>query len=434
MAEKQGLERFKQYHDIFAGGLQALKSAPEPDEVKIAFFELGLGHVDGVIRAVENDEPLVSEWYGNAVEIYGAMDLVHFCPVDMILATLDMFDGIDQIHQCPTPDDSCGLIQLATDGVRRGIVPRPTVICSMLEPCDAQSVMHEAWGTNPGWDKIPVIALDPPYGNTDDDYRYFAGELRREIALLEKYTGHKMDWDKLARICDEMNRSYAAWDDFNHIIMQKPCTMPSFTPGNFGWNPVQHIGWPGDPKNTAFYELMSKTAMERLEKGQGIVPFEQVRVLWADLDGPWNVNVFGPWLEQTFGGVVVTSFQGRTPYSVVDTSSEESMLFGLARRSLTEVPMIRQARGTVDIFCQDIRDMVRDYQIDCVIFPGHKGHKDQGGNIAYLKETCREIGVPLLTFTSDIFDPTYLPMEQIKRIVTNFFETQGWYPLDKLGK
>ena len=75
--------------------------------------------------------------------------------------------------------------------------------------------------------------------------------------------------------------------------------------------------------------------------------------------------------------------------------------------------------------------MARDYQIDCVIFPNHNGHKDQGGNIGYLKKVCQEIDVPLLTFASDIFDPSFLPIDELKRIIANFFETQGGEPLNK---
>ena len=105
------------------------------------------------------------------------------------------------------------------------------------------------------------------------------------------------------------------------------------------------------------------------------------------------------------------------------------MLFGLARKSINEVPMIRQARGTVDTFLFDVKKMCTDYQIDCVFFPNHKGHKDQGGNIGYLRQLCREMDMPLLTFASDIFDPTYLPIDELKRIIANFFETQGWEPI-----
>ena len=433
MSKRVVPQRFFEYKALFEGAMAQIEQAPAIEgllKVQYDNFALCLKHVNRIIQTVENDEPLVSEWYGNSCEIYAAMDLTHYCPVDLLFPTQPFFDTVQRMHEeSNTPSDSCALIQFGVWGARAGLFPVPTVICAMTEPCDAQSIMHEAWETVPGWENIPAIALDVPYGYGDEDIRYYAKQLEREIAFLEKHTGHKMDWDELRRICEETNKINAYWDDLNHVLMQKPCVFPSLQSGELGWAQALHINWPGDPQATEFFKTMAEVAADLYEKGQGIVPEERVRILWADLNGSWPGQLLGPWLEQTYGAVMVNSFQGRTPYSVIDTSTPETMLFGLARKGINEVPMIRQARGTVDTFCQDIRDMVRDYQIDCVIFPNHKGHKDQGGNIGYLKEVCREIGVPLLTFASDIFDPTYLPIDEVKRIIANFFETQGWEPL-----
>jgi benzoyl-CoA reductase/2-hydroxyglutaryl-CoA dehydratase subunit BcrC/BadD/HgdB len=426
---KPGLERFTAYKNIFTGGIQQLQAAPEPDEVQIAFLKLTLKHVEFIIDAIENDRPLISGWYGNACEVYAAMNLAHFCPVDLIIATQPLFDTVDRMHEGDTPSDSCGLIQLAIDGVRRGIVPIPSVICCMLEPCDAQSLMHEAWETVDGWENIPTIALDPPYGNTDEDFTYYAGELKREIAFLEEHTGAKMDWGELKRVCEETNKLYTTWDELNQCLMQKPCPMHSLEAAEYGWGASLHINWPGDPEATAFFELMRDTAAKRVRQGIGAIPDERIRILWADLNGSWAQGLIGPWLEETYGAVMVNSFAGRTPYTPVDTSNVDSMLFGLARRGINEVPMIRQARGSVDIFLEDINTMCSDYQVDCVFFPGHKGHKDQGGNIGYLREACRAIEMPLLTFTADIFDPSYLPIDQLKHSIAEFFDAQGWKPL-----
>ena len=427
-------ERMYQYREVFSGGVAQLDAVPGLSgllKLTRDNFALALKHVNLLIDTVEHDEPLVSEWYGNSTEIYAAMGLTHFCPVDPIIPTRPFFDTIERMHEGDTPSDSCALIQLAVWGARAGIIPTPTVITGMLEPCDAQSLMHEAWETVPGWENIPTISLDPPYGYGDEDIQYFADQLKREIAFLEEHTGHTMDWDELRRICEETNKINAYWDDVNHCLMQKPCPFHSLQAAEWGWTQALHVNWPGDPEVTEFFRYMAETAADMVEKGIGACKEERVRILWADLNGSWAESELGPWLEETYGAIMVNSFAGRTPYSVIDTSTPETMLFGLARKGINEVPMIRQARGTVDTFLSDVREMCRDYQIDCVFFPNHKGHKDQGGNIGYLRQLCREMDIPLLTFASDIFDPTYLPIDELKRIIANFFETQGWEPLSK---
>ena len=73
---------------------------------------------------------------------------------------------------------------------------------------------------------------------------------------------------------------------------------------------------------------------------------------------------------------------GYTPYTLIDTSTEDSMFKGLAKRALSDVPMVRQARGVADNFLSDIRRIVKDYKIDCVVWPGHMGHKDGAAAVA----------------------------------------------------
>jgi len=43
---------------------------------------------------------------------------------------------------------------------------------------------------------------------------------------------------------------------------------------------------------------------------------------------------------------------------------------GLAKRNLYDSPMVRQARGPADYFATDIARVVKDYDIDLVIWPG----------------------------------------------------------------
>lgn len=149
----------------------------------------------------------------------------------------------------------------------------------MLEPCDAQGITHEAWETVPGWEDIPTISLDPPYGYGDEDIQYFADQLRREIDFLEEHAGHKMDWDELRRICEETNKVNSYWDDLNHSLMQKPCPFHSLQAAEWGWTQALHVNWSGDPEVTEFFKNMAETAADMVEKGIGVVENEQVRIL-----------------------------------------------------------------------------------------------------------------------------------------------------------
>jgi hypothetical protein len=53
------------------------------------------------------------------------------------------------------------------------------------------------------------------------------------------------------------------------------------------------------------------------------------------------------------------------------------------------------------------------------------GHKDQSASIAFIRELCRDLNVPLLTITTDLFDERYTTMEKLKKVISEFFTVTG---------
>lgn len=420
---KRGLERFYQYRDRIKGFIAGIEQSPEPNPVLLKFFGLVLENDEKTIDCIEQGKPLLSSWYGSAPEIYAALGIHYFCPVDNILAHQPFTNDLEGMDACSIPSDMCGLIKLGAYGVETGIVPTPTAIIAMLEPCDAQSALHEAWKNTDGWRDLPTFALDPAYGVGEDDYRYFAGELKRMISFLEEHAGCSMDYGRLKEVVEETNRQYAAWSEYNELRRAVPCPHDSFVGSKLGWVVTQHIT-AGHPGATEIFGMLAFDAERRVREKQGAFPKERIRVLWADLVPTWS-DELAVWLAEEWGANVVMDFQGYTPYEQIDTASEESMLMGLARRSMGEVPMIRQARGSVDVMIEDITRIARDYRCDCVFFPGHVGHKDQSASIGFLKEACRELRLPLLALSVDNFDPRYAPMDTLKRQISQFFGAHG---------
>ena len=102
------------------------------------------------------------------------------------------------------------------------------------------------------------------------------------------------------------------------------------------------------------------------------------------------------------------------------------MFFGLARRAVAEVPMIRQGRGWVDVFEEDVTSMINEFNINAVVFPGHMGHKDTSGTGEFLKRICRDMDVPLINMTTSLFDERYTPIEKVQNALSNFFSASGF--------
>ena len=100
------------------------------------------------------------------------------------------------------------------------------------------------------------------------------------------------------------------------------------------------------------------------------------------------------WLEQEWKAVIAMDMVSYCPYELVDTSSEDSIFRGLAKRAFQDGPMVHQGRGLADNVVHDITRIVKDYSIDCVIFPGHMGHKDMAASASLMREVCRDFEVP----------------------------------------
>ena len=88
--------------------------------------------------------------------------------------------------------------------------------------------------------------------------------------------------------------------------------------------------------------------------------------------------------------------------------------------------MIHQGRGLADNVVHDITRVVKDYKIDCVIFPGHMGHKDMAASASLMREVCRDLQVPFLHIGLDGFDPRYTTVEEIKDKLSQFFNAMGF--------
>jgi benzoyl-CoA reductase subunit B len=183
----------------------------------------------------------------------------------------------------------------------------------------------------------------------------------------------------------------------------------------------------GDPRCTDWFKQLVECAELKVSAGKGANEFfaEKIRLLWFDIMPYGWVFEFMPWLEQEWGAILVMDMFSNFPYTLIDTSTEETMFHDLAKRNLMDVPMIRQARGTAENFSSDIVRIVKDYKIDCVIWPGHMGHKDGAATAGIMRETCRDIGVPFLHIGLDLFDKRYTSVDEVKDKVSQFFTGMG---------
>ncbi len=409
--------------------LQFLEQSPgELNHLYIPLLKHTLRVNRKTVECVEQERPLVASYFSNAPEICAAMDIHWFTPLGQCYGvgggeSSHLMEDLEACDKLPVASDICTLLRLALYHLDAGLVPLPTALVALIEPCDGLVGLHEAMRCHREWRHIPVFAPDPPYLGGERSVNYFAHELRRMVSFLEEHTGQRLDIDRLREVTKETNKKYELWAEWSELRRASPCPHGSI------WElPIFYVvQGPGceDPNMTGWYEDLFADAEKRVREKRPEVPNQRIRFLWFDIQAVWIAHLF-PWMEQEWGAIEVVDMVGYCPFTLVDTSTEETMFHDLAKRNLMDTQMVRQARGLADNFLSDITRIVKDYKIDCVIWPGHMGHKDGAASVSLMRETCRDLGVPFLHIGVDQFDRRYTTIDQMKDRISQFFSTMGW--------
>ncbi|MBW2713598.1 MAG: 2-hydroxyacyl-CoA dehydratase [Deltaproteobacteria bacterium] len=430
--KEKSLKRYKEERDYFKLLLGATKVMPGEESVlQGKLLEILLDSKQAVVDCVENDKPFIGGYFCNAPELFTAMDLPWFMVMEtpFLAATAPyLVNDIEGAEEMGLGTDLCTAIRLPMYYNEHGLMPMPTAVLGLLYPCDGAPMLHQMLQHNEAWKNVPIYSCDPPYKSDERAVEYFAEELRRMADFLTEHTGKTLDMDKLATVCEESNRTYSAWQDYNELRRNVP-SPHGWALGGAQAFAVSQCFVAGDPRCSEWFEQLYKCGEMRVQAGKGASETEgweeKIRLLWFDIMPYGWVFEFMPWLEEEFGAVIVMDMFGNFPYTMIDTSSEETMFHDLAKRNLLDAPMIRQARSTAENFSEDIRRMVTDYRIDCVIWPGHMGHKDGSATHGIMRQTCRELGVPFMHIGLDLFDKRYTSVDEVKEKVTDFFKGMG---------
>jgi benzoyl-CoA reductase subunit B len=188
---------------------------------------------------------------------------------------------------------------------------------------------------------------------------------------------------------------------------------------------VHQVQFCGTQLGVDVAEALAREARERSERKERFFE-ERVRAVWYQ-DPVWTDMQIYDWMEHELGLTVpVDVFGFYANEGLIDTSSEESMLYGLARKLVMCQPMSRQFRGNIETYIADFMHMHQAFQADCAIFAGHLACKHAWGGIGLFREACRKAGIPLLVFEFDMFDARITPRDALQAELARFVNEVVW--------
>jgi benzoyl-CoA reductase/2-hydroxyglutaryl-CoA dehydratase subunit BcrC/BadD/HgdB len=426
--ESRGIARFRKDRDQFRLLCELFESSDDPElRHGASLAKLFSGARARIVRAYEAGEPFLAAHYITAPEIFAAMELPWFALYEGVLlgAALETLpQDLDATAAMGLGQDLCAVHRWSIYCLENDLVPIPTAAIGLPYPCDGMSMLHQVIEHHRSWRNVPMFTLDAPYFEEDRAVTYFARELRRMAAFLERVTGRELDLDRLKTVIEEGEKQYRLWAEYNELRRAVPCPH-GFAQGGVFCPAVAQLLEAGQQNGTEWFRQLVENAERRVADGVGAVPQERIRLFWFDLMPLSWLYEFMPWMEEEWGAVVVMDMFGNHAFTPIDSSSEEGIWRGLARRSLFEAPMARQAVGSAQARVDDLVRIVKDYRIDAVVWPAHVGHKESLGLQGILRKTARDLEVPFLDLRLDIFDKRHATPDELKDQFSEFFDSMG---------
>jgi len=380
--------------------------------------------MEDLFEAADEGRPFVWHNCGCSPELIKGLDGVQTMPIEVLTVLQDLVGEveytvalIDEAEAHGVAPEVCSIDKAAVGAVLKDLYPRPSCMLFHNTPCDSQIAAIKSLTAIT--DK-PMRLMDVPYLSGEREVEYLAKQYREAIPFLEEHTGRKFDWDRFGQVCEESNRTAEYLRDWNELRRHNPCPQVSKI---VALNTALLVAFSGDPKGTAIAGAFRDEARERTERGESAVEGgELYRAVWYQDPVWWDLQ-FYDWMESELSLVIPMDLFGYyAPEALIDTSSRESMLEGLARKSLRVMPMSRQFKGPIDDYIDDYLRMCTDYDADFGVFAGHVACKHGLGGIGLFREASREAGIPLCYFEFDMFDPRVTPVETIQETLSLFIE------------
>jgi benzoyl-CoA reductase subunit B len=374
----------------------------------------------------ERGEPFV--WYNlgfNPEIILGIEGAGRICiesqaVLQNLLGDIEFTHGfIDRAESAGVPPDCCSADKAAVGAIMKEMYPEPACCVGINTPCDSQVMSTQAMAELSG---RPLFVVDVPYYDDERTIRHVALQLFELVPFLEKHTGRRLDWDRLRRACELSNRAVEKiweWLDLRRAV---PLTQSSKL---VAFTLVHQVQFCGTQLGVDVAEALAREARERSQRNERFFE-ERVRAVWYQ-DPVWTDLQIYDWMERELGLTVpVDVFGFYAQEGLIDTRSEESMLYGLARKLVMCQPMSRQFRGNIETYIADFMHMHEAFQADCAIFAGHLACKHAWGGIGLFREACRKAGIPLLVFEFDMFDARITPRDAIQAELARFVNEVVW--------
>jgi benzoyl-CoA reductase/2-hydroxyglutaryl-CoA dehydratase subunit BcrC/BadD/HgdB len=406
---------------MYLGYLQLMK-----DEEITPVVELSINVFLDILKARKNETPIIMYPFNFGPEIFHAMDItpmmqemfsVGLAPSHLNEVYLDFTNKIGYGDN-PT---LCNAQRPLIGAFMQGGAPIPDLLFFLSTPCNPLSISYQVFQQLTG---VPSFNIDIPYWAYEHEsefyeertVNYIIDQLKNLISWLEEQTKQKLDLEKFQQTMLWLNQAREYALEFNELLKTVPCPANSVA----GYtNTICMATRGGNHDAVKATKFLRDSAAENVKNGIAGVPDEKVRIAWPYTHVFFDFGLF-PWLEREFNAVTILDLIGFYQPLPHDISTTEKCFESLAKGTL-DFPMIGTCRGPIEYYIDFVINYVKDYKVDCVIFPMQFACKHAYLMARVTSEAVREeTGLPTLIFGVDPYDSREVTSEAIRGKISEF--------------
>jgi len=379
-----------------------------------------------VARARMNKKPIIMHPFNFGPELFHTMNLEPLMQelFSVGLAPFHLNEHyIDISNELGYGDNPtiCNAQRPLIGSIKEKAAPIPDLLFFLSTPCNSIATTFQVFRQITG---VPTFNIDIPYWSYEegdeyyDEYtlEYIISQLKMLIKWLEKQIGQNFDEERFEQTMKWLNQARANVLEFNELLRAVPCPVRSTVGfGNY-ISMALRGGTEAAVKSTAW---IRDIATHNVKNGIGGVPDEKIRIAWPYTHIFFD-NQLLPWIEKKFQAIVIMDLLGHYHIPPHDISTLEKCFESLAKGVL-DFNMISSCRGPIEYYIDYVIRFIRDYKIDCVIFPIQWACKHVFSMVKITSEEVRKTtGVPCLIFGCDPYDSREVPSEEIRGKISDF--------------
>ena len=302
--------------------------------------------------------------------------------------------------------------------VRKGDVPpdapdgglaKPTMLIGSSAYCDTRFKWFQSIAR---YLDVPCYCFDnqlvPPADTIareevrDQYMKYQVEQYRGLVQFMEKVTGRRMDWDKLASCVDAAIETWRVRFSISKFKNAVPCPLPEEDEVA-----LMVPAWlmEGEQDSLDLFKELYDEVKHRVDNGIGVIPNEKYRLMWGGGMPPYHTmkmfNYFGDL------GAVFVSGGASAPYIDDALDSISDPLERLALRDyLWALYRTSRTGGRYNFgFEGPVRDLIEERQVDGVVFHVARSCRYNSIGLVYRKSIVeKQTNVPTLMLESDMCD------------------------------